>query len=196
MGIRKGKHQKILHNHANIIANTLVGLKSKRVSSKNLENDERKLLEHYLRIVKTFGVDQIYLFNIGIIEILTRKELDHGHMRYFISKLLLGGIREGSYQFYDIMISLARILVFCSEIKSCLTLKEGEIDSGISSGIAKKTIIDFFGIVKDKFKRVIVKKMLLFIRSIFQSSPFIETFKLTLVEMSSFELEKLLSLFT
>lgn len=46
-------------------------------------------------------------------------------MRYFISQLLLGGIREGAYEFYDIIVSLARKLIFCSELKSCLALKQG-----------------------------------------------------------------------
>lgn len=62
-------------------------------------------------------------------------------------------------------------------------MQESEIDPAFSSGIAKNAIADFFGLVKDKFKRVITKKVLLYIRTIFQNTYIIENFKSELVEM-------------
>ena len=45
----------------------IVKLKSKRSATKYLSTDEKGVLDHYLRIVKVFGKDQIYLINIGIV---------------------------------------------------------------------------------------------------------------------------------
>ena len=71
-----------------------------------------------------------------------------------------------------------------------------QVDSSVSSGIAKKVIVEFFGLIKGKFKKVMIKKLLLFIQSIFQNSDFVQTFKMTLVEMGSQNLLNLISLFT
>jgi hypothetical protein len=196
VGVKRGKFQKILHNHGKMIAELIVGLKSKRTVNKNVRTEERVVLEHYLRVVRVFGPDQLYLLNIGIVEVLTRKELDHSHIRYFITKIVLGGIREGSYDFYHLGLSLARSLLFCGQLNSCLGFREAEMDPSISSGIAKHTIVEFFGLVKDKFKRVVIKKMLLFIRSMVQNTHFVEIFKLTIVELQAHELNQLLMLFT
>ena len=54
---------------------------------------------------------------------------------------MLGGVRQGAYDFYDVIASLAKIIVFCGELKSSIELSLEEIDSTISSGIAKKTIV-------------------------------------------------------
>jgi hypothetical protein len=91
---------------------------------------------------------------------------------------------------------LAKSVVFCSQLGSSFSLKELEIDPTISSGIAKKTIVEFYGLIKDKFKRVMIKKLLLFIRSIFQNTYLIETFKLILVELEESRLYRQLDLFT
>lgn len=93
VGIKRGKYQKIIHNHGKIIASLIVGIKSKKKVTKDLNEEERTVLEHYLKIIKIFNLENLYLLNIGIIEILTRKELDHGHIRYFIGKIVLGGIK-------------------------------------------------------------------------------------------------------
>lgn len=77
-----------------------------------------------MRIVRIFGKENLYLLNIGIIEVLTRKELDHGHIRYFISKLLLGSIKESAVDFYDLGLSVAKTIVFCSQLGNCLGLKD------------------------------------------------------------------------
>lgn len=76
-----------------MIAELIVGLKSKKRVRKELTSEERLVLEHYRRVLKVYGLENLYLFNIAIIEFLTRKDLDHGLIRYFISKMLLGGIR-------------------------------------------------------------------------------------------------------
>ena len=34
-------------------------------------------------------------------------------MRYFIGKIILGGVREGIYDYYDVTCSLAKIIIFC-----------------------------------------------------------------------------------
>lgn len=92
---------------------------------------------------------------------------------------------------------MAKTLIFCSSLNSSiLTVSTEELDSSITSGIAKSTIVEFFGLVKDKFKRVVIKKMMLFIRGIFNNTHFVEHFKLTLVELLPHELERLMGLFT
>ncbi len=87
-----------------------------------MTNDEKMILDHYLRILKVFGVENLYLFNIGIIEILTRKKIDHSHIRYFINKILLGSIRAGDLDFYELGMSLAKTVVFLSQLGSIIKL--------------------------------------------------------------------------
>jgi hypothetical protein len=38
------------------------------------------------------------------------------------------------------------------------------IDGIFTSGIAKNIILDFYGLVKDKFRRVLIKKIFLFLQ--------------------------------
>ncbi len=60
---------------------------------------------------------------MAIVETLTRRELDHGHIRYFVTKMLIGSVRESVVDFYDLGLSLAKSLVFCSQLGSCLVLE-------------------------------------------------------------------------
>lgn len=90
----------------------ILALKTKRTMSQNVTSEERIVLEHYLRTVRVFGCDQLYLLNIGIIENLTKKELEHGHLRNFIS-VLLGGVRESHYDYFSLVCSWAKTLIFC-----------------------------------------------------------------------------------
>ena len=143
-----------------------------------------------------FGLENLYLLNVGIVEILTRKQIDHSHIRYFINKILLGSIRSGDIDFYELGMSLAKTVVFLSQLGSIIKLSLETLDVSLTSGIAKNIIVEFFGLVKDKFKRVIIKKLLMFIRNIFQNTYIIESFKSHLVEQPKSNLKSLLSLFT
>ncbi len=61
-------------------------------------------------------------------------------MRYFITKIILGAINESSFDFEDVGVSLAKTIVFCSELGSIVKLSLNEIDVSITSGIAKNAI--------------------------------------------------------
>jgi len=126
-------------------------------------------LEHYIRTLRIFTNDNLYLLNIGIIETLTRKELDHSQLRYFITIVIHGGLVQSAFTHQDLALSIIKSIVFCSQL-GALKLQESEIEPAFSSDIAKNAIADFFGLVKDKFKRVITKKVLLYIRTIFQNT--------------------------
>jgi hypothetical protein len=111
----------------------------------------------------------MYLLNISIIETLTRKELDHSQLRYFISIIVHGSLVQSAFTHNDLAVSIIKSIIFCSQLAT-LKIPETEINPTFSSGIAKNAISDFFGLVKDKFKKVITKKILLYIRSIFQNT--------------------------
>lgn len=51
------------------------------------------------------------------------------------------------------------------------------IDSMITSGIAKNQISIFYGLIKDKLKKNIARKIFLFIKLTYQSKLFINQFK-------------------
>jgi len=91
-GTRKGKFHRILHSHGRLIAELIIRLKNKQTASKNLADYERSILDHYLITIKTYDTDNVYLFNIGIVEILTRKAMDYNHIKYFINKVILRAI--------------------------------------------------------------------------------------------------------
>lgn len=114
---------------------------------------------------------------------MTRKELDHSQLRYFINVIVNGSLVQSAFTHNDLTVSIIKSLVFCSQLNT-IKIPESQIDSTFSSGIAKNVITDFFGLVKEKFKRVITKKILLFIRSAFQNTYIIEHFKAELIELS------------
>lgn len=49
--------------------------------------------------------------------------------------------------------------------------------SQLASGIAKKMIVTFFGLQKPKFKRKIVRKIIVFLTCLFKSIKFQSIFK-------------------
>jgi hypothetical protein len=72
------------------------------------------------------------------------------------------------------------MVVFCGQL-GAIGLDTKQIDSSFTSGIAKHVISDFFGLVKEKFKKIIARKILLFIKSLFQNTHIIEHLKSFLV---------------
>ena len=72
------------------------------------------------------------------------------------------------------------MIVFCGQL-GAVGLDFKQIDSSFTSGIAKHVISDFFGLVKEKFKKIIARKILLFIKSLFQNTYIVENFKYFLV---------------
>jgi hypothetical protein len=61
------------------------------------------------------------------------------------------------------------------------------IDSIISSGIAKNQISIFYGLIKDKLKKNIARKIYLFVKLTFQSKKFISLFQnyLTIIRVDN-----------
>jgi hypothetical protein len=104
-------------------------------------------------------------------------------------------LTQSAFDHYTLAVSIIKTIVFCSQLGT-IKVAESEIDPSFSSGIAKNVIADFFGLVKDKFKRVITKKLLLYIRSIFQNTYIVEHFKNELVELSKNHLSEVLSVYT
>ena len=51
------------------------------------------------------------------------------------------------------------------------------VDLNITSGIAKNQISIFYGLIKDKLKKNIVRKIFLFIKLTYQSKKFVSFFK-------------------
>jgi len=62
----------------------------------------------------------MYLLNIGIVECLTRKELDHGHIRHFIGRIIISAVREGICDMFGLILSIAKTLVFCGNLNSSM----------------------------------------------------------------------------
>lgn len=123
-GIRRGKYHRLLHNHGRLIAELILSLKNKKLVTKRTTEDERIILEHYLRVLNTFGNENIYLLNIGIIEILTRKEMDHSHVKYFVTKVLVGSVNQGGFDFHSLSYSLAKTIIFCGQFSPILKIDE------------------------------------------------------------------------
>ena len=84
----------------------------------------------------------------------------------------------------------------CSQLTSELSIKPDLIHPSYRHGIAKNVTTEFFGLVKDKFKRILAKKILLFIRALLSNSSIVQSYKATLSELSSDDLTNFLSLFT
>lgn len=55
-GTKRGKYHKIIHNHGKMIAELIIGLKTKKRITKQLSSEENLVLEHYLRIIKAYGL--------------------------------------------------------------------------------------------------------------------------------------------
>jgi hypothetical protein len=51
------------------------------------------------------------------------------------------------------------------------------VDANITSGIAKNQISIFYGLIKDKLKKNIARKIFLFIKLTYQSKKFVSLFK-------------------
>lgn len=153
------------------------------------------ILQHYIRIISIFKLDNLYLLNIAVIESITRKELDHSQLRYYIDVLIRGSLIQSAVDHTALAVSIIKTIVFCGQLGT-IKIPNSSVDPSFSSGIAKNIIADFFGLVKDKFKRVITKKLLLYIRSVFQNTHILEHFKSELVEMSEGNLNDLLSVYT
>jgi hypothetical protein len=146
-GIKRGKYHRILHNHGRVIAEMLMRVKSKRNVAKEFNKEEAIILEHYIRTLCIFKTENLYLLNIGIIETLTRKELDHSQLRYFINIIVHGSLVQSAFTHNDLAISIIKSIVFCSQLGT-IKIAESQINPAFSSGIAKNAITDFFGLVK------------------------------------------------
>ena len=53
----------------------------------------------------------------------------------------MNAIRNGKISYYDLIMSVSKMIVFCSQLGSYFVVGEGEIDKEVVSGIAKKTIV-------------------------------------------------------
>ncbi len=99
--------------------------------------------------------------------------------------------------FLEHAISMGKSLIFASYM---LGSGESEWINSISpiltSGIAKNQVSIFYGLVKDKLKRNIVRKVFLFFKLTFESKRFVEGFKTYLTRIEDREMNKLLHTFS
>lgn len=80
--------------------------------------------------------------------------------------------------YYQHAISVGRCLIFSSYmLGSNDTDWINSIESMLTSGIAKNQISIFYGLIKDKLKRNIARKLFLFFKLTFQSTKFVAGFK-------------------
>ena len=70
------------------------------------------------------------------------------------------------------------------------------IDKSLTSGIAKNQLAVFYGLIKDKLKRNIARKIFLFLKLSYQSKKFVQGFKNYLTSIDEKEMQKVLHIYS
>lgn len=87
--------------------------------------------------------------------------------------------------YYEHVVSVGKCLIFSSFMLGSGEQEwVGAISPILTSGIARNQVAIFYGLVKDKLKRNIVRKLFLFFKLTFESKRFVEGFKTYLTTLN------------
>lgn len=84
-GNTKGKYQNLIHCHCRILSVLINAIDSHELTENSSPLITLPMLQSsYTSLIQIFGAKELYLINMGIIELITRKELNYQKLKVFI----------------------------------------------------------------------------------------------------------------
>lgn len=88
MGNNKGKYQNMLHSHCKLLSSLINNMDAHEFTSTSPVITPTLLQNTYSKLIGIFGTKELYLINIGIIELITRKQLNYQKLKFFIDTVM------------------------------------------------------------------------------------------------------------
>ena len=132
----------------------------------SISSSDEEVANMFQTIIEIFSPKNTYSVLIGIAEMLPLFDESRKTLTKFIKKIFIPNLIINE-EVTEVARTIEKILTF-----SCEVLMEGGevneeereiINRSLSTNIAKKMIVNFFGLKNKKTKRIIVKKLIVFV---------------------------------